>query len=54
MIDKEGHISVQYQAVSISLAHTAKASEPIFNVIIAALLFGEHRNAAVYISLVGA
>jgi drug/metabolite transporter (DMT)-like permease len=43
---------VSYQYVSMALSHTAKASEPIFNVIIAALFFGEFHTRAVYLSLV--
>jgi solute carrier family 35 protein E1 len=42
---------VSYQHVSIALSHTAKASEPIFNVIVAAVLFGEWHSPAVYASL---
>ena len=40
-----------YQYVSIALAHTAKASEPIFNVIVAAVVFGEFHSRQVYLSL---
>lgn len=40
-----------YQYVSIALSHTAKASEPIFNVVVAALFFGEFHARSVYISL---
>lgn len=43
---------LSYQYVSIALAHTAKASEPIFNVIVAACLFGEYHSRQVYLSLV--
>jgi len=43
---------VSYQYVSIALAHTAKASEPIFNVVVAALLYGEFHRREVYLSLV--
>eukprot|EP01138_Halocafeteria_seosinensis_P008733 gb/GECG01008926.1/.p1 GENE.gb/GECG01008926.1/~~gb/GECG01008926.1/.p1 ORF type:complete len:454 (+),score=48.95 gb/GECG01008926.1/:1-1362(+) len=38
--------------VSMSLTHTAKASEPIFNVLLAALLFGEVRPFTVNVSLI--
>lgn len=40
-----------YQYVSIALSHTAKASEPIFNVLVAAILFGEFHHRGVYLSL---
>jgi solute carrier family 35 protein E1 len=43
---------LSYQYVSIALAHTAKASEPIFNVVVAALIFGEFHSRQVYFSLV--
>jgi solute carrier family 35 protein E1 len=43
---------LSYQHVSIALSHTAKASEPIFNVIVAAVLFGEFHTPAVYASLI--
>jgi solute carrier family 35 protein E1 len=43
---------LSYQSVSIALSHTAKASEPIFNAVVAAILFKEHYAPAVYISLV--
>jgi solute carrier family 35 protein E1 len=36
----------------VSLSHTAKASEPIFNVVVAALVFKEYRSRLVYLSLV--
>lgn len=42
---------LSYQYVSIALAHTAKASEPVFNVIVAALFYGEWHSRAVYASL---
>lgn len=43
---------VSYQTVSVALSHTAKASEPIFNVIIAAVAFREYHSHAVYVSLI--
>jgi solute carrier family 35, member E1 len=43
---------LSYQRVSMALAHTAKASEPIFNVIVAAVVFGEFHSREVYLSLV--
>ena len=43
---------LSYQYVSMALAHTAKASEPIFNVVVAALFFGEFHSRQVYLSLV--
>ena len=43
---------LSYQTVSIALSHTAKASEPIFNVIVAALFFGEYHSRPVYVSLI--
>jgi drug/metabolite transporter (DMT)-like permease len=43
---------MSYQHVSVSLSHTAKASEPIWNVIVAALVFGEFYTQPVYLSLV--
>jgi solute carrier family 35 protein E1 len=43
---------MSYQHVSMALSHTAKATEPIFNVLVAALLFGELHSTAVYTSLV--
>lgn len=42
---------VSYQYVSVALSHTAKASEPIFNVIVAAVVFREYHSPAVYASL---
>jgi solute carrier family 35, member E1 len=42
---------VSYKHVSVSLSHTAKASEPIFNVLVAAVLFGEYHAKPVYYSL---
>lgn len=41
-----------YEYVSMSLTHTAKASEPIFNVVLSGLLFGEVKPLGVYASLV--
>jgi solute carrier family 35 protein E1 len=41
-----------YQYVSIALSHTAKASEPIFNVIVAAAFFREFPPRPVYLSLI--
>jgi solute carrier family 35 protein E1 len=43
---------MSYQHVSMALSHTAKATEPVFNVLVAALAFGELHNTAVYTSLV--
>jgi len=40
-----------YQTVSIALSHTAKASEPIFNVLVAGALYGEYHPRPVYLSL---
>jgi len=42
---------LSYYYVSVSLSHTAKASEPIFNVLVAAVIFGEFHSAHVYLSL---
>lgn len=42
---------LSYQHGSIALSHTAKASEPIFNVVVAAVVFGEYHSPAVYVSL---
>lgn len=42
---------LSYYYVSVSLSHTAKASEPIFNVLVAALVFGEFHSSHVYLSL---
>ena len=41
-----------YQYVSIALAHTAKASEPIFNVLVAGTIFSEFYPRPVYASLI--
>ena len=43
---------LSYQHVSVALSHTAKASEPIFNVIVAGLFFREFHSRPVYLSLV--
>lgn len=40
-----------YEYVSMALTHTAKASEPVFNVLLAAVLFREYHSAGVYLSL---
>ena len=42
---------MSYQHVSVSLSHTAKASEPIWNVVVAALVFGEFYSQPVYLAL---
>lgn len=42
---------LSYRTVSLGLSHTAKAAEPLFNVAVAALLFGETHPRAVYMSL---
>jgi solute carrier family 35, member E1 len=41
-----------YQYVSVALSHTAKASEPIFNVIVAYVMFNEVHTTPILISLV--
>jgi len=41
-----------YEHVSMSLTHTAKASEPVFNVLLSALIFGELRPIGTYLSLI--
>lgn len=41
-----------YQYVSMSLTHTAKALEPVFNVGLSAMFFGEFKPPGVYLSLV--
>lgn len=43
---------LSYQRVSISLAHTAKSSEPIFHVLISAAMYGEFHSLRVYFSLI--
>ena len=43
---------LSYQHVSVALSHTAKASEPIFNVIVAGLFFREFHSRPVYLSLI--
>jgi solute carrier family 35, member E1 len=40
-----------YGTVSMSLTHTAKALEPVFNVLLSGLLFRELRSWGVYVSL---
>jgi hypothetical protein len=40
-----------YQYVSMSLTHTAKALEPVFNVAMSAILFAEYKPMGVYLSL---
>lgn len=42
---------MSYQHVSVSLSHTAKASEPIWNVIVAAVVFREFYSQPVYLAL---
>ena len=42
---------LSYQYVSMALAHTAKASEPIFNVIVCAIAFKEYHSSQVYLTL---
>lgn len=43
---------LSYRTVSVGLSHTAKASEPLFNVLVARAVFGERRSPVVYLSLV--
>lgn len=43
---------IGYAKASLALSHTAKASEPIFNALVASLLFGERYSPVVYASLV--
>ncbi|CAE6964912.1 PPT1 [Symbiodinium sp. KB8] len=41
-----------YNYVSMALTHTAKALEPVFNVVLSAVFFGEYKSFGVYVSLV--